>query len=119
MPDVTTLLAFITAALILLIIPGPAVLYVITRSTEQGTKAGLVSVCGIQAGTLVHAAAASLGVSALLMASAMAFSILKYLGAAYLIYLGVKKSRMPVSKPVSRKPHLPSHSPLFSGRAWS
>lgn len=91
MPDASTLLAFVTAALILLIIPGPAVLYIITRSTEQGTRAGLISVCGIQAGALVHVAAASLGVSALLMASAMAFSMLKYLGAGYLIYLGVKK----------------------------
>lgn len=91
MPDVTTILAFVTAAIILLVIPGPAVLYVITRSTEQGTKAGLVSVCGIQAGTLVHAAAAALGVSAILMASAMAFAVLKYAGAGYLIYLGCKK----------------------------
>lgn len=91
MPDVSTILAFITAALILLIIPGPAVLYIITRSTEQGTKAGLISVCGIQAGTLVHAIAASLGVSAILMASAMAFAVLKYAGAAYLIWLGCKK----------------------------
>lgn len=91
MPETSTILAFITAALILLIIPGPAVLYIITRSTEQGTKAGLISVCGIQAGTLVHAFAASLGVSAILMASAMAFSLLKYAGAGYLIYLGLKK----------------------------
>ena len=91
MPEASTILAFITAALILLIIPGPAVLYIITRSTEQGTKAGLISVCGIQAGTLVHAFAASLGVSAILMASAMAFALLKYAGAGYLIYLGLKK----------------------------
>lgn len=63
----------------------------ITRSTEQGTKAGLISVCGIQAGTLVHAFAAALGVSAILMASAMAFALLKYAGAGYLIYLGCKK----------------------------
>ncbi len=91
MPDITAILAFITAAFILLVIPGPAVLYVITRSTEQGTKAGLVSVCGIQAGTVVHAVAAAFGVSAILMASAMAFALLKYAGAGYLIFLGCKK----------------------------
>ena len=91
MPDITTILAFATAAFILLVIPGPAVLYVITRSTEQGTKAGLISVCGIQAGTVVHAIAAAFGVSAILMASAMAFAVLKYAGAGYLIYLGCKK----------------------------
>lgn len=91
MPEISTILAFTTAALILLIIPGPAVLYIITRSTEQGTKAGLISVCGIQAGTLVHAFAASLGISAILMASAMAFALLKYAGAGYLIYLGCRK----------------------------
>lgn len=110
MPDATTLLAFITAALILLIIPGPAVLYVITRSTEQGTKAGLVSVCGIQAGTLVHAAAASLGVSALLMASAMAFAALKYLGAAYLIYLGIRK--IADARKQTANPEAPPPQPL-------
>lgn len=91
MPDVSAILAFITAAIILLVIPGPAVLYIITRSTEQGTRAGLVSVCGIQAGTVVHAVAAAFGVSAILMASAMAFALLKYAGGAYLIYLGCKK----------------------------
>jgi threonine/homoserine/homoserine lactone efflux protein len=91
MPDLSAILAFITAAVILLVIPGPAVLYIITRSTEQGTRAGLISVCGIQAGTLVHAVAAAFGVSAILMASAMAFALLKYAGAGYLIYLGCKK----------------------------
>lgn len=113
MPDASTILAFITAALILLIIPGPAVLYIITRSTEQGTKAGLISVCGIQAGTLVHAIAASLGVSAILMASAMAFALLKYAGAAYLIYLGCKKIFGPKTAATENRKPIPQSMPAI------
>ncbi len=79
----------------LLLTPGPAVLYIITRSVAQGRRAGLVSVCGIEAGTSVHVAAATLGVSTLLMSSAMVFAIVKYLGAGYLIYLGVRTLRSP------------------------
>jgi threonine/homoserine/homoserine lactone efflux protein len=82
---------FLIAALALLITPGPAVLYIVTRSIDQGRKAGIVSVLGVGVGTLFHVAAAALGVSALLVSSALAFSVVKYLGAAYLIYLGVRK----------------------------
>ena len=84
----STLTIFIAAALALLITPGPAVMYIIARSVDQGRLAGIVSVLGINTGALFHIAAASLGVSALLMSSALAFSIVQYLGAAYLIYLG-------------------------------
>src|SRR5262245_37486235 len=70
--------------------PGPAVIYIVTRSIEQGRRAGLVSVLGIVVGTLFHVAAAALGVSALLMSSALAFNALRYLGAVYLIYLGFR-----------------------------
>lgn len=86
----STLPLFITGALILLITPGPAVLYIVTRSIDQGRRAGVVSVLGIQTGTLVHVLAAALGLSWVLASSALAFDIVKYLGAAYLIYLGVK-----------------------------
>ncbi len=82
---------FLTATLILLLTPGPAVLYVIARSIDQGRKAGLVSVLGLAFGTLFHVFAAALGLSALLLSSALAFSIVKYLGAAYLIYLGIRR----------------------------
>ena len=91
LPDLAGLGLFIAAALVLLITPGPAVLYIVARSIDQGRRAGLVSMLGVHAGTLVHAAAAAAGLSALLAASAMAFSVVKYLGAAYLIFLGVRR----------------------------
>jgi threonine/homoserine/homoserine lactone efflux protein len=90
-PDPTAVWLFCGAALALLAIPGPAVLYIVVQSAEQGRRAGLASVGGIHVGSLVHVAAATAGLSALIVASALAFSIVKYAGAAYLIYLGVRK----------------------------
>jgi threonine/homoserine/homoserine lactone efflux protein len=90
-PEAHTLLVFAPVALALLIVPGPAVLYIVTRSIDQGRTAGLVSVAGIHAGSLVHVAAAAFGLSAILASSALAFSIVKYAGAAYLIVLGLRK----------------------------
>lgn len=93
MPDLlnpAALIAPFLATLALVLVPGPAVLYIITRSVNQGRKAGLASAAGIATGGLVHVAGAALGLSALLASSAMAFSLVKYLGAAYLIYLGVR-----------------------------
>jgi threonine/homoserine/homoserine lactone efflux protein len=84
------LILFIAASLALLAIPGPAVLYVVTRSITQGRTAGIVSVLGIECGGLVHVAMATLGLSAILVSSALAFSIVKFAGAAYLIYLGLR-----------------------------
>jgi threonine/homoserine/homoserine lactone efflux protein len=97
-PDSTSAALFCLAALALLAIPGPAVLYVVVQSAEQGRRVGLASVAGIHLGTLVHVAAAAVGLSALIVASAVAFSTVKYAGAAYLIYLGVRKllERSPV-----------------------
>lgn len=91
MPDPGTVALFVLAALVLLVTPGPAVLYIVARSIEGGRKAGIVSTLGISVGTLFHVAAAALGVSALLISSALAFNVVKYLGAAYLIYLGVSR----------------------------
>ena len=82
---------FLLAALILLVTPGPAVLYIVARSLDQGRLAGFVSVLSIEVGNSVHVLAASLGLSAILVSSALAFSVVKYLGAAYLIYLGVRR----------------------------
>jgi threonine/homoserine/homoserine lactone efflux protein len=79
------------AALALLVIPGPSVLYIVFQSAEQGRRVGLASVAGIHLGTLVHVAAASAGLSALIVASSLAFSVVKYAGAAYLVYLGIRK----------------------------
>lgn len=79
-----------SAALILVFMPGPNRLYIIARSIQQGRMTGFFSSLGVQVGTLFHIAAAALGLSALLLSSALAFSIVKYAGAMYLIYLGVK-----------------------------
>jgi threonine/homoserine/homoserine lactone efflux protein len=84
---------FVTGAAILLVIPGPAVTYVVSRSIGHGRAAGLVSVMGIVVGTLFHVVAAALGLSAVLASSALAFQFVKYLGAAYLVYLGIKTLR--------------------------
>jgi threonine/homoserine/homoserine lactone efflux protein len=90
-PSGQNLLLFAGAALVLLLIPGPAVLYVVARSVAQGRKAGIVSVLGIHTATLIHIAAAALGLSVLVLSSALAFNIVKYAGAAYLIWLGLRK----------------------------
>ncbi|KMZ42038.1 LysE family translocator [Brevibacillus sp. HB1.3] len=88
--EFSTIWLFVVAASTLLLIPGPAVLYIMARSIDQGKKAGLVSVLGVSLGGSVHVLAGAIGVSAILMTSATAFHIVKYLGAAYLIYLGCK-----------------------------
>ncbi|WP_394826643.1 LysE family translocator [Pendulispora albinea] len=93
LPDSRDLALFISAALVLFVIPGPAVLYTVTRSVDQGRGAGVASAAGVATGSLAHVLAAAVGLSALLVSSAAAFSIVKYVGAAYLIYLGIKKFR--------------------------
>ncbi len=90
MPGSASLLGFVAAALVVLLIPGPGVLYILARSLGQGQRAGLVSVLGLSAGALVHVAAATAGLSAILLASATAFGVVKALGAGYLIYLGIR-----------------------------
>lgn len=108
LPPLPNLLAFIGAAFVLIVTPGPVVLYIVARSVDQGHTAGLASVGGAELGNLVHVLAASLGLSALLLSSALAFDVVKYLGAAYLIYLGIKTLRTPVKQDetivVERKP---------------
>jgi len=91
LPDPGTLAVFAAAAVALLVIPGPAVLYIVAQSIEHGRAAGLVSMLGVQVGALVHVAAAALGLSALLLQSATAFNVVKFAGAAYLIFLGLRK----------------------------
>lgn len=89
--DSARLVLFLGAALVLLVTPGPAVLYITARSMSQGIRAGLVSVLAIETGNLVHALAAALGLAALLASSALAFSAVKLLGAGYLVFLGFRK----------------------------
>ena len=88
-PDPASLAVFVVAALALLVVPGPAVIYVVARSIQQGRRAGLASVLGIHVGTLVHIAAATLGLSALVVSSAVAFTAVKIAGAVYLVGLGL------------------------------
>ncbi len=99
MPPTESLPLFMLSALALLLIPGPAVLYIVTRSISQGRAAGLSSVAGVQCGALVHVAAATLGLSAVLLSSALLFNIVKFAGAAYLIFLGVQQLRSRSSGP--------------------
>ena len=89
MPALSTLAVFCAAALALIVVPGPAVTYIVTQSVDKGRKAGLVSAVGVALGGLVHVAAATAGLSALLASSASAFTVVKLAGATYLIALGV------------------------------
>ena len=91
MIDPSTLAVFAAAALALAVVPGPAVLYIVARSVDQGRFAGLVSALGIGVGSLVHVSAATIGLSSLLASSATAFTVVKYAGAAYLILLGIHR----------------------------
>jgi threonine/homoserine/homoserine lactone efflux protein len=91
MPDAPTFALFVAASLALTIVPGPAVLYIVARSVEGGRPAGLVSVLGIGVGGLVHVVFAAVGLSAILVSSATAFTVVKWLGAAYLVYLGLQR----------------------------
>ena len=100
-PSSTSIGVFAVAATLLLLAPGPAVLYIVARSVEQGRIAGLASVFGITTGTLVHVLASTLGLSALLASSALAFALVKYAGAGYLTYMGVRRILKRTATPTS------------------
>lgn len=91
MPSASTYAVFLATAIALLLVPGPAVLYVVTRSIEMGRGGGLASVAGITTGTVVFVALAAGGLSSLLLASTAAFDAVRYVGAAYLVILGVRR----------------------------
>ncbi|MEM7336925.1 MAG: LysE family translocator [Chloroflexota bacterium] len=91
--EFSSLLIFISATVALLIVPGPAVTFIVARSIEHGRLAGFVSVLGIMTGSVVHVLLTALGLAALLLQSVVAFTVVKYLGAAYLVYLGIKSLR--------------------------
>jgi threonine/homoserine/homoserine lactone efflux protein len=101
-PSAASIGLFAVAATLLLLTPGPAVLYVVARSIEQGRVAGLASVFGITTGTLVHVLASTLGLSALLASSTLAFAAVKYAGAGYLIYMGVRRILNRTDAPASQ-----------------
>jgi threonine/homoserine/homoserine lactone efflux protein len=91
LPDSSHLALFVSTAVVLLLIPGPAVLYIVAQSVEHGRRAGLTAVGGVHVGSAVHVAAATVGLSALLVSSAVAFSAVKLVGAAYLVFLGIQR----------------------------
>jgi len=97
LPPLHLLTAFLAASLVLAVTPGPGVFYVVTRSLLEGRRAGLASVAGVALGNLGNALGASLGLAALFAVSSAAFLAVKYAGALYLVYLGVKVLRAPVA----------------------
>ncbi len=93
MPDPSTLIPFVIASAILVLIPGPAVLYIVSTGIGRGRRMALASMLGIETGALFHVAAAAVGLSAVVTNSVLAYSVIKYAGAAYLMYLGIKTLR--------------------------
>lgn len=101
--------AFLLASFVLAVTPGPGVLYIVARSLVQGRRSGLVSVAGVALGNLGNAFAASVGLAALFAVSSLAFSVVKYAGALYLVYIGVQMLR---SSPVENSADIPVAAPL-------
>src|SRR3954467_11696829 len=91
LPDSSHLALFLSTTVVLLLIPGPAVLYIVAQSVEHGRRAGLTAVGGVHVGSAVHVSAATVGLSALLVSSAVAFSAVKLVGAIYLVFLGIQR----------------------------
>ena len=119
MPDLHTLLLFIAAGLLLNLTPGPDVLFVSAHAMRAGASAGVVAALGIAAGCLVHVGAATLGVSALLAASSTAFALLKWLGAVYLVWVGVQMlraawNRNAINSVADRADSIPASGPLIT-----
>src|SRR5215208_1513792 len=102
--DRATLLPYLAAAVTLVLIPGPAQALVLARSVERGRAAGIITALGLDAATMVHSAAAALGLSAILAASAAAFTVVKLVGALYLVWLGLRMLRAPATPAATRVP---------------
>ena len=105
--DLSTLAAFVAASAAIIIAPGPAQAMVLARTLSHGRRAGFLTAVGLNFGTIVHAVAAGLGLSAVLATSALAFDAVKYAGAAYLVYLGIQ---------AWREGNRPPHAPAVSGQ---
>lgn len=103
MIETSALLTFVAASLVLLLLPGPGVLYVVARSLGQGRPAGIIAAAGLSVGALVHVMAAVIGLSAILLHSATAFTVIKYVGAAYLVWLAWQAFRMSTGSPDIRR----------------
>jgi threonine/homoserine/homoserine lactone efflux protein len=118
MPEISTFWWFFTASLVLLLVPGPSVLYVTGRTLDQGLRAGLLSTLGLACGDLVQVLAAVVGLSALVASSEVAFEAVKYAGAAYLVWLGIKRLRTPATlTPAAdeQKEAVPGHRLVLEG----
>jgi threonine/homoserine/homoserine lactone efflux protein len=121
--DSTRMLLFLTAAILLAVAPGPGMLYVLARSLAGGRREGVLSALGTFLGGMVHVLAAALGVSVVLARSATAFSVVKYAGAAYLCFLGIKmivdarKQDRSYAGDFSADTALPARNPLWQGVA--
>ncbi|GGP22056.1 LysE family translocator [Silvimonas iriomotensis] len=98
MLDALTLSTYAAVVLALMLVPGPAVLLLLTRTAQGGTRVGLATGAGIALGDFIHTLVAAAGLSTILMTSAVAFSVVKYVGAAYLVYLGVRAIKAPLSQ---------------------
>lgn len=121
MPSPAPLVIFVVAALALNISPGPDMLYVIARSLEHGRRAGIVSALGIGAGTLVHMLVTAVGLSAILLSSPITYELIRYAGAAYLAYLGVRMLVVKASKAsneTDEKTSVSTHSDLKLRRVF-
>ena len=99
MPDFSTLLAYVIVVILLFLIPGPAVLLTITRTVQNGRKGGIMAGLGIATGDFLHTLFATVGLSTILMTSALAFNFIKYAGAVYLLYLGIREMTSKPSEP--------------------
>ena len=114
MPDATSLLLFTGASLLLIVAPGPDLLYLVSQGAAHGPRAGLATACGLAAGNLVHTLAAALGISVLFQGSALAFEALKLAGVAYLLYLAWCSVRAPAPAVAAAAQAAPAaHGPLF------
>ena len=113
-PSPSTLPVFVAASLVLLVIPGPAVLFIVARSGAQGRRAGLVSVLGVHTASIVHVLAAVAGVSAVVVASSLAFTAVKVVGGCYLIFLGLKSLRNARTASAALAPKIRATKQLFA-----
>ena len=117
-PETLLLIPFLLASLVLAATPGPGVLYIVARTLAHGRSAGLASVLGVMLGNLGNALAAALGLAALLAVSATAFTVLKWAGAAYLVYLGVQALRAPRVAAAAAAPHSPPWRRVLRDGFW-
>ncbi len=109
-PDASTLGLFLLASVALAVVPGPAVAYIVTQSIDQGRRAGLVSALGVASGGLVHVVAATVGLSALIASSANAFTVVKLVGAVYLVAVGIRRI---LTKDEAERPEQPPRAHVY------